>query len=134
MKKVFLTLLMFFTISIIFAQSAEITPVVEVTVWSLFKTILLPAIIAQFIVLFADAKKYYFSPDWNWTIFLTSKIKPFLLTTVGGSILLVILFYVPASKVFIEILTGSPITVITSAALFGAASAIIDGFLFKKNK
>lgn len=132
MKKIFLTLMMFFTISFIFAQTAEIKPVVEVTIWSLFTSIMLPAIFAQFLVLFADAKKYYFSPEWNWQIFLTSKIKPFLITTVGGSLLLVILYYIPISKVFIEILIGSPITGITAAALFGAASAIIDGFLVKK--
>lgn len=134
MKKIFLTLMLFFTISIIFAQTEEVTPVVEVGILGLFTTIMLPAIFAQFLVLFADAKKYYFSPTWDWSIFLTSKIKPFLITTVGGTLLLVLLYYIPISKVFVEILIDSPINSITAATLFGAASAIVDGFLVKKLK
>jgi hypothetical protein len=134
MKKLILCLLMLLTVSVIFAQTPEITTSPEVGIWSLFKSIMVPAILAQFLVLFSDAKKYYTSPEWSWNIFFTSKIKPFLFTTIGGIILLVILNYLPIANVFIEILIGSPISSITAASLFGAASAIIDGFIFKSKK
>lgn len=131
MKKLFLFIFTLFVIMPVFAQ-AETEPV-DVNFVSVLKNIFLPAIIAQFTVLFADAWKWFNTPEWSWSTLFSTKLKPFLLTTIGGIVLYFILGFIPAVQPFIEILVGSPIGSLTAATLFGAAAAIIDG-LTKKVK
>lgn len=132
MKKFMLLLLSVFCISTMFAMQ-EPSESIEVT-FSAIKSIFLPGIVSMLLVLFADAKRYFLSEEWSWKIFFTTKIKPFLLTTVGGVVLYVLLGYVPFLQPFVEILTESELTEITSAAFFGAAVAIVDGFTKKKDE
>jgi hypothetical protein len=130
MKKTLLLIALLFGTAI-FAQGGDIVAVP--TLWDTIVTIFVPAILAQTLVLFADAKKYYSSEIWSWSIFFGTKIKPFLITTFGGVALYVILQLVPTTQPFIEIFVGSPIASYSAAALFGAAAAIVDGFT-KKSK
>ena len=133
MKKFFLLIVLLVSFSC-FCQPTMLSEAKEpVTLMSTILSIFLPAIVAQIMVLFADAKKWYGSDSWSWSIFIYSKIVPFLLTTVGGVLLYILLTYLPIAKPFIEIFTGSPIVELTSASLFGVAVAIIDGFMKKAN-
>lgn len=126
MKKILTILLMVFCFTFAAAQVTE--PEVIDKSFSVFWSIFFPGILSAGLVLFADAKKHFTSPDWSWQVFLLTKIRPFLVTVIGGGLLYFILAYVPLTKPFIEILTGSALTEITVASLFGAAAAIYDGF------
>ena len=128
MKKFFLLLLLCAVSIPAFCQTDAVVAAAPLTFFETIKAVFLPAIIAQLLVLFADAKKYYGSPDWSWGSFFSSKIRPFLYTTLGGMSLFILFTYLPATKQFIEAWTGSPIVELTSAALFGTAAALINGF------
>lgn len=127
-KNILVLVLSIFCISTLFAMQAE---TIEVT-FSAIKSVFLPGIISMLLVLFADAKRYFMSEEWQWSIFFNTKIKPFLFTTIGGILLYIILGLMPFLQPFIEILVESKLTEITSAAFFGMAVAIVDGFTKKK--
>jgi hypothetical protein len=130
MKKLLLCLMLMMT-CLTFAQNPEEVVAVNDTFLSTLLSVFVPAILASALVLFADAKKWFMTKEWSWSYFFASKLRPFLYTTIGGVILYVLLTLIPATKPFIEILAGSPLTELTAGALFAAATAIVDGFTKK---
>lgn len=130
MKKL-LVFLMLIVTSFAFCQTT-VEPNETTSLFSEMLSFFLPAVIAQALVLFADAKKWFMTNEWSWQYFFASKARPFLYTTIGGMVLYVVLYYLPMSKQFIEVLMGSQLGTITAASLFAAAAAIVDGFT--KNK
>lgn len=119
------------SVTTLFAMQAEAPEVLEVS-FSAIKSIFLPAIVGMLLVLFADARKHFNTPEWSWKTFFYTKIKPFLMTTVGGVILYLIIAYVPFTKPFIEILADSTLTEVTALGFFGLAAGVIDGFTKQK--
>lgn len=132
MKKLFLFLFALFIALPVMAYNVVTEDTVDVNFVSVLTNVFLPAIMGQVLVLFADAWKYFNTPEWSWSTFGKTKALPFLLTTVIGVALYFILAFVPAVKPFIEVMTDSSIGSLTSATLFGAAAAILDGFTKKK--
>lgn len=125
MRNYLLLFMLFFTVSI-FAQ--EVVETVD-TSFDAVKSLFLPAIFASLLVLFAEAKKYFFTDEWDFKVFLSTNIIPFLLTNGIAVVLYFLIAYLPFSKPFIEILAGSAITELTAGALIGTATAIVKGLL-----
>lgn len=96
------------------------------------KEFFLPTIIASALVLLADAKKWMFSGQWSFKVFLMTKIKPFLLSLIVTIAIYYLIALLPWTKQFIEVLGGYELTTISAATLSGMATAIIDGFLKRK--
>lgn len=114
-----------------FASQVVAHEAMEVSVEAI-KTIFLPAILGQLLVLFADARKHYGTIQWSWGIFFDTKIKTFLITTIGGIILYLIIALLPITQQFIETLADSKLTEVTALGFFGLVAGIVDGFSKKK--
>lgn len=111
----------------IFAQGVDELP----TTFNGVVEFLLPAILGQLSVLFMDAKKYMSTELWSWGVFFKTKIQPFLLVTAAAIGILLLMMYAPFMEPFLEVMTG-PIGEMTAFGIFGAAQALIDGFLKPK--
>lgn len=129
MKKLFLVLFMLIGV-LSFAQVATETPTQTKTVLDLLKTLVLPVVIAQVLVLVSDAGKYIKAGEFVFSIFFTSKIKPFLITHVLSIVLVALYVFVPYFTMLFTTFTGSEL-VMTSFGLYAAVTALVDGFLKK---
>lgn len=130
MKKLLVLFVLLFT-TVGFAQEAEATTQLAPefsALWDFFG----PAITGLFLALFADASKYIKAGTWDTGVFIKTKAKPFLITTVVAIAIYYSLIFVPFLKPFLEVLAESEFTQLTAAGLFGFAGAIIDGFTKKK--
>ena len=95
--------------------------------WGIF----LPGFIGALGVLFADAFKYLGTPEWNTKIFLKTKTLPFVIVNVVA-LLLAFLSTIESLSGAFEMLSGwigEDLTALTTASLFAAATAIVDGIL-----
>lgn len=136
MKKFFnLTAKFTFLFAILFsvfamAQTTESTETVSIveTIKSGLAVIFLPALLASALALFSDAAKYFNSPDWSWEIFMSTKLKPFAIITCIAfiAVLLRSILSDTLLSIFGEI--GSELMVLSSATLFGFATALYDNF------
>lgn len=96
-----------------------------------FLLFFLPAVAGEVAVLFADARKYFNTPEWSWDIFFLTKIRPFLWTLGVGTAIYFIALFVPWTTYIIETMSESALTPYTASAVFGAAAALVDGFTKK---
>lgn len=95
--------------------------------WGIF----LPGFIGALGVLFADAFKYLGTPEWNTKIFLKTKASPFVIVN-AVALLLAALSTIENLTGTFEMLSGwigEDLTALTTASLFAAATAIVDGIL-----
>lgn len=128
MKSLILFLLALFTVTIGFAQEvAALDPS-----FSAIKSLLLPAVTGGALLLLAEAKKYMFTPQWDTNIFIKTNVLPFGLSIGGAIILYLLIAYVPFLTPFLEILTESDLTEITSASLIGAATVFIKNVMIPR--
>jgi len=127
MQKLILILITMFSVTSLFAMQSEAPEVLEAS-FSAVKSIFLPAIVGMLLVLFADAKKHFRTPEWSYKIFFKTKIKPFLITSIGGIVLYLIIALFPFTLPFIEVLADSPLTEVSAFGFFGLASGVVDGF------
>jgi hypothetical protein len=127
MKKLILFFVMLFIAVPMFAQGGA---TLDISLGGVIK-FLGSGILGSAAVLFADASKH-FKAGWDWQIFMDTKIRPFLLTN-GICIALYFIFgLVPFAQVLVEAWIGEDIGVITAVSLFGAATAIVNGIMKKK--
>lgn len=127
MKTLFVTFLILLAPTLLLAQGTE-----QLELDPSFNAIydfFLPGVIGAALVLASDAKKYILSGAWSWSVFFKTKALPFILTVVFAVVIYLVLAYVPIARPFIEIFTGYELVEITSAALMGAAAAIINGVI-----
>ena len=124
---------LFFTVGFLFAQDSTAVGsggVEEMSaslkdVFAFFAA----TVIGSLASLFADAKKWIGSGQWDWSVFRDTKIKPFLFSLVGSIVLYFLLYYLPMLKPVVEALSGVSLLEITAGALMMAATALIDGFM-----
>lgn len=140
MKKFFnltslLVLVCMLTSVFAFAQ-VVMEPVVQKSALSTdIVTIFLPALLASVVALFSDASKYFNSPEWSWKIFMSTKVQTFGIIAAIALVVVVIKSLLPIeySSMLLNLFGGSTeIAVISSATLFGFATALYDNFSKKK--
>lgn len=111
----------------------EVSNSEAVSFLSIFLSVLLPGLIGSLSVLFSDAAKYINTPEWNWSIFVSTKIKPFLIINIIALFIIAISQFVPSNYIkFISDIIGTDLSIVSTAALYAAATAIFDGWLKKK--
>lgn len=130
MKKLFL-ILMLFTGIFTFAQEVN-APNQLNTVWGFIQTLVLPTVIAQVLVLLADAGKYIKAGEFSFAVFFTTKLKPFLITHLLSVVLIALYVFVPYFTTIFTSFTGVELTM-SSVGLYATVTALVDGFLKKKS-
>lgn len=93
----------------------------------------LPAILGSLAVFFADAKKWMSSGEWDWGVFWSTKISPFLLSLGVAVVIYFGITFLPWTQDIFEALSGVNLLEFTAFSLMGMASAILNGIL-KKTK
>jgi hypothetical protein len=126
----FLSVFFFLYATVAFAQEVVSDPLS--TQFSALSDFFLPSLIASALVLLADAKKWMFTGEWSFRVFFNTKAVPFLLGNLGAIALYYLFAYLPWSQQFVEVLGGYELTELTAATLSGMATAIINGFMKKK--
>lgn len=128
MKKLVFTLLVFLlTFTGAYAITGEI--VEGESLISQVLSFFIPAILGSISALVSDAKKWIGSGQWDWDIFWSTKIRPFLYTLVLAVLIFISIKFVPFLTTVYEALSGVSLVEFTAYTLFTAASAIIDGFI-----
>lgn len=144
MKKLFSIIALLFCVSFVFADTLTVavdtlpvvdtltvdTPVIDAPVTgeesNSFLSLVLPAILGIFVVLFADTAKHLKSSTWNFKTFLVTKLKPAAIT-----IILILLAYfgttlnIDVINTILQLLGAN--TEIFSIAFGGTLAAVIDG-------
>lgn len=104
--------------------------------WTALLTLVLPGIIGSIAVLFADASKHFSTPNWSWSVFFSTKIKPFLLVNGISLGVVLVAVFLPDLFPYLERLAGFDLgndpNLIEWGAIVAFATAVIDGFSKKK--
>lgn len=124
----FLTALSFCTMTVFAQEVPELEPT-----FSAIKSFFLPALGGSVVALLTDAKKYWFTGKWSWSVFFNTKLTPFLLVNVGAILAYLLIAWMPWSKNILEVLAGSELAELTAFGLIGLAQAAVDG-LWKNRK
>lgn len=132
MKKLFLFIVMLLMVTTGFAQEAVEAVALDPS-FSAIKSLLMPAVSGGLLMLFMEAKKYMFTPEWDWKEFAKTNVLPFGLTVVGAVVIYLLLAYLPFLKPYLEILTESDLAELTAGTLMGAATLLVK-FAMKPRK
>lgn len=135
MKKLFsslvlknITMLCMFVAILSYAQTTETAVEHTETVISFLTSLVVPGIVASLAVLVADASKWINSGQWSLSMFIQTKLKTFLFVNLCAVILALVIFYVPQAKNLIASVTGTDLTMLTTATIYATVTALIDGF------
>ncbi len=112
-----------------FAQTVSFDPT-----FNALYSFLLPAIGASAFGLWTDSVKHYKNGTWEWKIFWTSKLMPFLLTVVVAVAVYFMIVYAGFLLPALEALAGAQLLEMTAIGIFGFASRIVEDIIFKKPK